>query len=451
MEYNDVIRNKNKILAITLLICIVLRCIVNAFFLEVAQVIPMGIGGLVFTALLLFLNNRIHPVAMMYAMVVLMSAISVALMIAFPCTTNYLMFFLAIFFVVIYEDIRPIVLQSSVSAIAMVYFYFRYTKELQESWSLDAMAMCVVYIVSGMLVYISLCRLTKEQFTKLQKTHKKSEKERKKAEELEEKLRSAYSEVIWTSVKVYGTKMTVELQENLLPEEEYEAKDDTPEDIVAKKDGVISSMVTRTGTPLVTADMEVKKGDILVSGRAEILNDDGEVAEYIYPGADADIIAEVNFYYEDEINISYQDKIKTGRAKKDYGIRFFDYHLKNPIFRQDYEQFDLTEHASQLHFTDNFYLPVYFETYLYEECQTEEKTYSKTEAAAIAQSRFEQYLTNLEEKGIQILEKNVMIEKADQKYVVTGTVDAYESIVSYQPTEILEITSEERQQPNESD
>ena len=244
-------------------------------------------------------------------------------------------------------------------------------------------------------------------------------------EELEEKLRSAYSEVIWTSVKVYGTKMTVELQENLLPEEEYEAKDDTPEDIVAKKDGV--------------------------SGRAEILNDDGEVAEYIYPGADADIIAEVNFYYEDEINISYQDKIKTGRAKKDYGIRFFDYHLKNPFFRQDYEQFDLTEHASQLHFTDNFYLPVYFETYLYEECQTEEKTYSKTEAAAIAQSRFEQYLANLEEKGIQILEKNVMIEKADQKYVVTGTVDAYESIVSYQPTEILEITSEERQQPNESD
>lgn len=31
MDYNDVIRNKNRILAITLLICIVLRCIVNAF------------------------------------------------------------------------------------------------------------------------------------------------------------------------------------------------------------------------------------------------------------------------------------------------------------------------------------------------------------------------------------------------------------------------------------
>ena len=201
MEYNDVIRNKNKILAITLLICIVLRCIVNAFFIGVAQVIPMGIGGLVFTALLLFLNNKIHPVVMMYAMVVLMSVISIVLMMSYPCTTNYLMFFLAIFFVVIYEDIRPIVLQSSVSAIAMVYFYFRYTKELQESWSLDAMSMCVVYIVSGMLVYISLCRLTKEQFTRLQKTHKKSEKERKKAEQLLEEIGKSVG-VLGTSVKL---------------------------------------------------------------------------------------------------------------------------------------------------------------------------------------------------------------------------------------------------------
>lgn len=98
MDYNDVIRNKNRILAITLLICIVLRCIVNTFFTGIADVLPMGIGGLVFTAILLFLTNKVHPVVMMYAMVVLMSAISIILMIAFPCTTNYLMFFLAIFF-----------------------------------------------------------------------------------------------------------------------------------------------------------------------------------------------------------------------------------------------------------------------------------------------------------------------------------------------------------------
>ena len=43
---------------------------------------------------------------------------------------------------------------------------------------------------------------------------------------VEEKLRTKYSEVIWTSIKIYGTKMTVDIQENLLPEEEYEKKDE---------------------------------------------------------------------------------------------------------------------------------------------------------------------------------------------------------------------------------
>ena len=73
------------------------------------------------------------------------------------------------------------------------------------------------------------------------------------------------------------------------------------------------------------------------------------------------------------------------------------------------------------------------------------------EAKKVAGEDFLQYLSNLEEKGIQISEKNVMIEKVNQKYVVRGTIKAYESVVSYQPTEILEITSEERQQTDESD
>ena len=78
-------------------------------------------------------------------------------------------------------------------------------------------------------------------------------------------MRSRYRDVIWTSIKIYGTKMTVDIQENLLSQEEYEAKSDEPQDIVAAKDGVITEMVTRAGTPLTAVGAEVKKGDILVS------------------------------------------------------------------------------------------------------------------------------------------------------------------------------------------
>lgn len=267
---------------------------------------------------------------------------------------------------------------------------------------------------------------------------------------LEETLRSRYDEVIWTSIKIYGTKMTVDVQESLLPDEVYEKQEGEVYDIVASKSGVISEIITRNGTPLVTEGMEVVQGDILVSGRLEIIGDNGEVTQYLYQSADADILARVTYEYTDEINIAYQDKRKTGEVKKDYELQFFGKILKNPFFKKPEGTYDVVTENTQLHFTRNFYLPVYFRTVSYEPYITENKEYTQEEAKAIAEENFRQYLSNLEEKGIQIIEKNVMINRVDQKYVVSGTIDVYEPIVSYQPTEILEITVEEGQQ-NESD
>ena len=61
------------------------------------------------------------------------------------------------------------------------------------------------------------------------------------------------------------------------------------------------------------------------------------------------------------------------------------------------------------------------------------------------------YLDDLEEKGIQITEKNVIIERTKKKYVVKGTIGTLKSIVSYQPTEVYDTTMQERQNENESD
>lgn len=43
-------------------------------------------------------------------------------------------------------------------------------------------------------------------------------------------------------------------------------RSDEPQDIVAAKDGVITEMVTRVGTPLTAVGAEVKKGDHLSLG-----------------------------------------------------------------------------------------------------------------------------------------------------------------------------------------
>ena len=112
---------------------------------------------------------------------------------------------------------------------------------------------------------------------------------------LEEALRSAYDDVIWASVRLNGTKMTIDLQENLITgkdEGESAVKPEGAYDLTAEKDGVITSIITRNGTPAVRAGSEVKAGDLLVGSRLDIYNDSNEVCESIYVTADADIRSE---------------------------------------------------------------------------------------------------------------------------------------------------------------
>lgn len=270
-------------------------------------------------------------------------------------------------------------------------------------------------------------------------------------EDLEEALRSTYDEVIWTSIQIFGTKMTVDIQENLLPAEQYEKQDDTAYDIVAAKDGVISEMITRSGTPVVAVGAEVKKGDLLVSGRIDITNDAGEVAEVLYSGADADIVAHVSYAYRDVFDENYVENVPTGQSFVDYQLIVGETCIKNPFVKNEYKEYSVTSESSQLHVTDNFYLPVFLVKSTCSEVIKTEKTYDENQAKAHASENLAQFLTDLEEKGIQIIGKNVMIERTNGKYVVTGTIDVYESIVSKTPTDIVNITSEENAASDESD
>ena len=54
------------------------------------------------------------------------------------------------------------------------------------------------------------------------------------AEKLEESFRMAFDDVIWTSVKISGTKMTIDLQENIKNKERERPNDGKAYDIIAE-------------------------------------------------------------------------------------------------------------------------------------------------------------------------------------------------------------------------
>ena len=45
-------------------------------------------------------------------------------------------------------------------------------------------------------------------------------------------------------------------------------------DLIAAHDGKVISIVTREGTPQVHAGAKVKKGDVLISGKVEVIGDE---------------------------------------------------------------------------------------------------------------------------------------------------------------------------------
>lgn len=281
-----------------------------------------------------------------------------------------------------------------------------------------------------------------------------SRKSRIDCSALEEALRSRYEDVIWASVRLSGTKMTIDLQENLITKTDTEEGGSVPEGayhIAADKDAVITSIITRKGTPLVKAGSEVKEGDILVSSQLDIYNDSNEIVNYVFVASDADIYGQTSYSYEDSFPMQYNHKVRVGEGKSIYGLSLFSYQIRLPnAFRQDDSYISYTE-SRQLAIAKDYYIPVILEKTTYYACGYEKVTLTKEQAKARAAENISQFLKKLEEKGIQIIDKNVMIEFAGSQCRVHGAITAVERIGRYEPAGPEEISTEERLTEDESD
>lgn len=184
MTYKETIRKKNKLLALAMLGSILLRAIANEPFVGLGATIPMAVGAIVVGLVLYFLSAKLPPILMMFSFSIFMSVLVFLLMTFWPCRANFMMVFMGLFFVIIYEDIRVITLQTVCGIAEIVYFHFAYYDSLNTEWGNDTTVIAIVYLVSGMFVFIMLSRLTKQQFAEIERTSKEALEEKEKAEKL---------------------------------------------------------------------------------------------------------------------------------------------------------------------------------------------------------------------------------------------------------------------------
>ncbi len=232
--------------------------------------------------------------------------------------------------------------------------------------------------------------------------------------ELERAIRNEYDMVTWTSVRMEGSKLLIYIKENDLTQMK-QTKDKPQEkegmDMVADTDGVVVSIVTRSGIPKVTVGTVVKKGDVLVEGGIPILGEDGNPIRYEFCEADADIFLQSVCTQKETLAGNYEQKNYTGNKRKRMFLMIGTHKLRFPVWNMNYEKFDKIEEKKQLSLFENYTLPVYLGRDLWQEYDTEEKIYTKEEVKDIFEQKIQKFIETLEEKGVQIIEKNVTIKK----------------------------------------
>ena len=262
-----------------------------------------------------------------------------------------------------------------------------------------------------------------------------------------------FAGIVLCSAKLEGTMLVIDIQENLATNQqaqEQQDADDGPSDLVADKEAEIYSILTRKGTPKVEKGIKVQPGDLLVEGKNPVTNDAGEIASYQYCVSDADIFGITQYAYEDSFSMQYQYKDFSGRERASYGIRLFQMQFRFPHILRKFQNYDTITDEYNLKLGETFYLPIQLIRETQREYQEAPKKYSKDEAMQLAKQKLEDFCKELTEKGVQIIENNVMIVTDEKNCTACGTLKVIEPIGVRRATSITDI-SQERQMEDESD
>ena len=250
---------------------------------------------------------------------------------------------------------------------------------------------------------------------------------------IEEKIRLSYPDIGWVSVEMEGTSLNLKMVETNMPVP-YEMID-VPSHLVASHKGKIVSIMTRSGTPLVKKGDEVEKGDVLVSGVLEILDDNSEVKNKEAVVADADIRLQTEYQYEDVLELEIQKEKYTGRIHNMYGVsllgkKFFIYRPFSTL-KTD-RKYDIIVNDISIKVNRSFYLPISFCKKEYREYEWEQKTYTEEEAKAILEKRFQVYIDKLYEQEVIIKQNNIKTKTANGKMTAKGSLIVEEPVTEYQ-------------------
>lgn len=250
-------------------------------------------------------------------------------------------------------------------------------------------------------------------------------------DQLEAALRNNFSEITWATARISGTRLLIMVKENEVLSHIPE-KDETPCDLVASRPGIIAEIVVRQGKAQVKAGDQVEAGQVLVSGFIPIYDDSGELKSARYVRADADVAAYTEYPFSETFSRLYTAEAETGKEKQGFFFRAGSCQALFLLPSKEEEEwiYMMEEHQGKLF--SNFYLPIYWGRISGKEVERYERFYTKEELEQVSEGIYQNFIKNLSEKGVQIIENNVKILEDESMCRMAGTIKTKEPIAQVQ-------------------
>lgn len=241
--------------------------------------------------------------------------------------------------------------------------------------------------------------------------------------DIEKLMLNHFDLLTFVSVHINGNTLIITVKENKTVKQEKE--DETPCNLVATEDGVVVSIITRAGVPLVKAGDEVKRDDVLVYSKIDYNKIMGENYGYETVCSDADILIKVNKEYKDIVNRKYEKRVYTGRIQKVKGIKINNLYLTISKEKCKFKKYD-----TETTYSDDRYgfkkMPVTYFYTTYREYELVESEYTDEELQNILEKKIDNYIEKLKENSIQTESKSVNIRLYSESAVAEGTITTVE-------------------------
>lgn len=241
-------------------------------------------------------------------------------------------------------------------------------------------------------------------------------------DQIERNLRETYENISWVSAEENGCVLNIKIKEGSV-RRQTKKQEEAAYHLVAPCDGVILGIVTQEGTPQVKKGDSVKKGDVLIRGVVEVTDDGDAVVRRHGVRASGEIQLQGSLSYEDRIKLRHIEKTKTGKNIHVYVMEGNGHRIsfKNPL-----KWFDKSGNYDIINYVcvDRDIIPVGLHyritrrTYIHYTKKTD--VYGEKEAEALLKRRFASQLAEYVEKGYEVSDSGLHIEKQADQYVAEG-------------------------------